>query len=77
MICRETTKGLRSVGDARDDQNLIVAQLHVVFLMYHNRVLEELRIRGTEVPLRARGLSEALYLSKHVGWLHGTTGTSS
>ncbi len=39
-------EGIALVGDARDDENLIVAQLHVVFLMYHNRVLEELRKGG-------------------------------
>ena len=35
-------QGIALVGDSRQDENLIVAQLHVAFLKFHNRVVEEL-----------------------------------
>ena len=30
------------IGDPRDDENRIVAQLHAIFLRFHNRVADEL-----------------------------------
>lgn len=36
-------QGIALVGDPRQDENLIIAQLHVAFLKLHNRVLESLR----------------------------------
>jgi hypothetical protein len=38
-------RGIALVGDPRQDENLVVAQLHVAFLKFHNRVLEELERR--------------------------------
>jgi hypothetical protein len=35
-------KGIALVGDPRQDENLVIAQLHVAFLKFHNCVLEEL-----------------------------------
>lgn len=35
-------QGIALVGDSRQDENLIIAQLHVAFLKFHNRVVEEL-----------------------------------
>src|SRR5262249_4606722 len=31
------------IGDPRNDENLIVSQLHLAFLKYHNRVVDALR----------------------------------
>lgn len=39
-------RGVALVGDPRQDENLVIAQLHVAFLKFHNRVLEELE-KGT------------------------------
>jgi hypothetical protein len=39
-------EGIALVGDPRDDENLIIAQLHVVFLKFHNCVMNELE-KGT------------------------------
>lgn len=36
------SKGIALTGDPRQDENLIIAQLHVAFLKFHNRVMEEL-----------------------------------
>ena len=35
------------LGDPRNDENLIVAQTHVAFIKFHNRVIEFLRTEGT------------------------------
>jgi hypothetical protein len=35
-------QGIALVGDSRQDENLIIAQLHVAFLKFHNRVVEDL-----------------------------------
>jgi hypothetical protein len=45
-----STKGARQaadIPDRRNDENLIVAQLHAGFIRFHNRVVEELSATGT------------------------------
>src|SRR5262249_59808 len=37
----ESEKAL--IGDPRNDENVIIAQLHAVFLQFHNRVVDELQ----------------------------------
>jgi hypothetical protein len=55
------------VGDGRNDENLVVAQLHVAFLRFHNaavdwvRANEPERITDAEVFLRARDLTRWTY----------------
>lgn len=34
------------IGDPRNDENLVVAQTHVAFLKFHNKVVDALRLRG-------------------------------
>ncbi len=36
-------QGRAVIGDARNDENLIIAQLHLLFLRFHNQVVEHLR----------------------------------
>jgi Animal haem peroxidase/TAT (twin-arginine translocation) pathway signal sequence len=36
------SNGIALTGDPRQDENLIIAQLHVAFLKFHNRVMDEL-----------------------------------
>jgi hypothetical protein len=43
--------GLAIIGDPRNDENLIVAQLHLAFLKFHNRIVEGLK-NGT-IPRRS------------------------
>ena len=38
--------GTANIGDKRNDENLVVAQLHLVFLRFHNRVVDHLRATG-------------------------------
>lgn len=41
---------LAIVGDARNDENLIVAQLHLAFLKFHNKVVQGLRDGTIQSP---------------------------
>lgn len=34
------------IGDARNDENLVIGQLHLAFLRFHNRVVDQLEKRG-------------------------------
>jgi Animal haem peroxidase len=55
------------IGDARNDENLIVAQLHVAFLKFHNKAVDWVRANEPErtgvgeVFLRARDLTRWAY----------------
>lgn len=39
-----STDGFALIGDPRNDENLIVAQLHLAFLKFHNRVVDSLGV---------------------------------
>lgn len=39
-------EGMALIGDARNDENLLVAQTHVAFLKFHNRVCDKLASEG-------------------------------
>ncbi len=39
------------IGDPRNDENVIVSQLHLVMLKFHNAVVEHLRAKGMPEPL--------------------------
>jgi Animal haem peroxidase len=41
-------QGRALLGDPRNDENLIVSQLHLIFLKFHNQVVKELRGRGLD-----------------------------
>lgn len=40
-------QGTALVGDPRNDVHLLISQLHVAFLKFHNRVVDHLREKGT------------------------------
>jgi hypothetical protein len=46
---RSGTTGKARIGDSRNDENLIVAQLHLAFLKFHNRVVEWLVTNQPEI----------------------------
>jgi hypothetical protein len=41
-------QGRALIGDARNDENLIVAQLHLLFIRFHNAVIDHLALNGTD-----------------------------
>jgi Animal haem peroxidase len=54
-------EGFAITGDPRNDENLIVAQLHLAFLKFHNKIVEGIR-NGTiqqESPIRKTPFEEA------------------
>ncbi|MCO1661008.1 peroxidase family protein [Pseudonocardia humida] len=50
-------KGKALIGDGRNDENLVVAQLHVAFLKFHNNVIDWLAAHGGGNFERARELT--------------------
>ncbi|MCF0060568.1 heme peroxidase family protein [Dyadobacter chenwenxiniae] len=55
------SEGFALIGDPRNDENLVVAQLHLAFLKFHNKVVEGL-VDGSiprESPLRKSTFEEA------------------
>ncbi|MEO6282992.1 MAG: heme peroxidase family protein [Dyadobacter sp.] len=55
------SEGFALIGDPRNDENLVVAQLHLAFLKFHNKVAEGLLDRSIprESPLRKSTFEEA------------------
>jgi hypothetical protein len=43
---REEVRGRALIGDPRNDENLIVSQLHVTFLKFHNAVVDHVEANG-------------------------------
>jgi hypothetical protein len=41
-----TAEGTAIIGDPRNDENMMLAGIHVAFIMFHNRVVDMLRDRG-------------------------------
>ncbi len=64
----EVFHGRALIGDPRNDENLIVSQLHSVFLKFHNKVVE---LVAAETPLRDENLfKEAQRLVRwHYQWV--------
>jgi hypothetical protein len=60
-------QGRALIGDARNDENVIVAQLHLLFIRFHNAVVDHLAGEGTpadELFDRARRL-----VRRHYQWI--------
>jgi len=52
-------QGLAVIGDPRNDENLIVAQLHLAFMRFHNKIVEGLKDGTVKPPSPVRrGLFE-------------------
>ena len=47
---RSTATGKARIGDSRNDENLIVAQLHLAFLQFHNKVVTWLEDNEPGIP---------------------------
>ena len=56
-------EGIALVGDPRNDENLIIAQLHVAFLKFHNRLLDELG-KGSGSNIQSAGPAGATLFEK-------------
>ena len=43
---QRNSQGTAMIGDPRNDENIIVSQLHLAFIKFHNRVLEQVTAAG-------------------------------
>jgi hypothetical protein len=62
-----TRQGLAVIGDPRNDENLIVAQTHLAFIKFHNKVVDMIDAEGgsaSEVFTKAREL-----VTWHYQWI--------
>src|SRR5262249_39021194 len=60
-------QGLALIGDARNDTHLFISQLHLAFLHFHNRVVDNLRrdgVKAAEIFDRA-----AQTVRRHYQWI--------
>jgi hypothetical protein len=60
-------EGFALVGDHRNDENLIVAQTHVAFLKFHNKVCDQLAAAGR--PADAIFMEARQIVTWHYQWL--------
>jgi Animal haem peroxidase len=62
-------QGRALVGDARNDENLIISQLHLLFIHFHNKVVDQLAT-GAEHFERTELLEEAQRIVRwHYQWI--------
>jgi hypothetical protein len=63
-------QGRALIGDARNDENLIVSQLHLLFIGFHNRVVDHVRRSRRPRPRGAQLLEEAQRIVRwHYQWI--------
>lgn len=65
------SQGIALVGDSRQDENLILAQLHVAFLKLHNLVLDRPELLGASPDYDIKPVFEAArrVVTWHYQWL--------
>jgi len=60
--------GSAILGDPRNDENAVIAGLHAAFLMFHNRVMDDLAARNRRIP--AINFTQArLITTWHYQWI--------
>jgi hypothetical protein len=62
-----TTHGVAIIADHRNDENLLVAQTHVAFLKFHNRVVDRLKAAG--VPDDELFQRASVEVRRHYQWI--------
>jgi hypothetical protein len=55
------------IPDTRNDENLVIAQTHLAFIRFHNRVVEELALKGLTGQRLFRAAREAVV--RHYQWM--------
>lgn len=54
------------IGDPRNDENIIVSQLQLAFLKFHNRIVDDIRTEDPETPGKSK-LAPYLWIDPEVG----------
>jgi hypothetical protein len=65
------SQGTALIGDPRNDENLIVAQLHLSFLRFHNAIIDDIELGlGKDVPFEETPFVRAQRLVRwHYQWI--------
>jgi hypothetical protein len=61
-------RGEAVIGDDRNDENLIIQQLHLAFLKFHNKVADQLAANGPRSPLALFAQAREL-VTRHYQWI--------
>lgn len=56
---QRNAQGIALIGDPRNDENLVVSQLHLAFANFHNRVVDHLRGPGASLVADDESVDEA------------------
>lgn len=68
-LLREPATPLAIIGDERNDENLIVGQLHLAFILFHNEIIERLEIEQPSLSQRQLFEEAARLVRLHYQWL--------
>jgi hypothetical protein len=61
-------RGQAVIGDHRNDENLIIQQLHLAFLKFHNKVADQLATSGPRSPLALFAQTRE-FVTRHYQWI--------
>jgi hypothetical protein len=64
---RSPVTGMAIISDPRNDENLLVAQMHVAFMNFHNKVVDKLKAEG--VPANALFPKARELVTWHYQWI--------
>jgi hypothetical protein len=62
----ETTSHLAFIGDPRNDENLVLAQMHVAFIVFHNKIVDELAGQYAGQELFDKACEQVI---RHLQWI--------
>ena len=63
------TQGLALIGDPRNDENIIISQLHLAFARLHNTFLDQITATSPELPDTERFVQAQRLTRWHYQWL--------
>lgn len=70
LLANGDPQGRALIGDPRNDENIIVGQLHLLFLRFHNKVLELLEAGDPRLASAPRGFEGAQQVVRwHYQWI--------
>jgi Animal haem peroxidase len=67
-IPRDSTKKIALIADRRNDENLITSQLHLAFMLFHNKVVAKLKTRSSPPVGEALFKEARALVTKHYQW---------
>ena len=68
-LLRQSTSPMANLGDERNDENLIVSQLHLAFVLFHNEIVDKLKVEQPALSPRQTFDEAARLVRLHYQWL--------